>query len=79
MSFSKNQDKSDPKSSKHFYPMPTVLYEFMTQRDGTVRRLRPAATTLIVIAGVSRESDQRGLLLTKVKFPGKKWPKDCTM
>ena len=50
MSFPKSRDQSDPKSPKHFSPMQTVLYEFMTQKDGTVPRLRSAAATLIVIA-----------------------------
>ena len=56
--------------------MQTVLYEFMTQRDGTVRRLRSAAATLIVIASKQRkwQEEKIGLFLTKariVKSPGK--------
>ena len=35
---------------KHFSPTLTVLHEFMTQRDGTMWRLRPAAATYQVIS-----------------------------
>ena len=64
--------------------MQTVFYEFMTQRNGTVRRLQNAAATLIVIVIKQRKwlEEKIGLFLTKariVKFPGKKWPKDCTI
>ena len=32
-------ERSAPRIVRHFTPMKTVVYEFMTQRDGTVRRL----------------------------------------
>ena len=33
---SQNRDKSEPKSTKHFFPPQTLLYELMTQMDGIV-------------------------------------------
>ena len=80
--------------TRHFTPTQTVLYDFMTQRDGTMQRLHQ------ILLQISRESGLRrrltALKLMEIlqkkcskivsyfvpriaKFLGKNHPKDCAI
>ena len=64
-SFPKIRPRVAQRIPKHFVPTKTVLYEFMTERDGTVRRLHQ------LLLRASRESDLMRQLVRNMEISRK--------